>query len=1535
MKFLKIIIFSLLFLPILTYANQNQCSKDGYTIITINGMLTTPEGAVYNKKQIAKVVPEIFNKQKVYVDYVYNESHLLGFGDFIDAANQKLAEKFVFPTYDLEKMLKDLSQKVKTQKLLLVAHSQGNFYANDIYNSIVSKEGGVPRQSIAIYGIGTPTSYIAGGGRYILSSKDQIMNWVRLWGLLDVLPANVIIEGGEEGDDPRKHNLTTIYLKYEGDRIAKDIEYSLRSLSENNTQKENEPCMVEKKLSKAQKIMEVVYNVVDPIALFVKDSIKGIAEGFSILAKTDNRQLEKIISRLPASAGDVDLEKLMSQAEFQPRISSTETEKNPPKENKTNAPQEKTSPEKIDITKNQPNEQKIEEKKDENKEKIIQDTPQARSSGSSGSSGSGSSNNQSGGQEQEEGNSNPENNENEDSEEIEEPEIINPPAITLNGSGYIDLPQYSEYIELGAEAYDEKDGILDILTEGMIDTSILGIQEIHYIAENSSGITTRIIRVVNVIPVDTGGGGDEEYNPDLIVSTDLTLERGDYHYNNVIVQNNSTLKLKGDENCFSEFCGVRIVANNIFIEEGSRISGDEQGYSHGQGSLGPGNDDNNGASHGGRGGGENSPETYGFSLAPKSLGSGARGKRGGGAVWLEVGDKLINEGTISVNGGNHSSGGSMYVITKKLLGGGRFLADGGNSYSNSFYTSAGGGGRIAIYYEEDLFNGTVRSKGGDNCFDSCRQVGEDGTAGLFNSESNSLKVISSWKFEDYDYSFSFNKITLKNKSKTKIEDGIIVGAEQLILEDSSELIISGIKEVEMGEIFLTENSKIKMESGEGWLRANKIFLDDRSEITLSGVEHLITDELIVSNSSKLTVLPERKLYLNVNRLVTENGGMIEADAKGLLGGVGTPDHQVAGGMYGGARSDQQYLVYGSAVHPADFGSSGKSQFKRGGGVIHLKVNELINNGIISSSGGSNASGGSVLIEAENLSGSGIIKANGGSTYSTSVQYNPGGGGRVAVHYSENNYIGEIEAKGGCAYRDGVSHCEPNGTAGLIDKQNNKLYIDKYWEFRELDKSFFLNEISLNSGAKVGSEEGAGIEAEKITIDGRSVLTMSGGEIIAEEININNESILTTKPEKALKLKTYYLNIEEGSSIDASGKGYLVGPGTPEGNIYSGASYGGKGKGEGVKETYGSKTRPEDFGSGSGNYRGGGMVDIVVYGNINNNGYIKANGGDYQASGGSVYIETNNFYGSGKILARGSYGSPSFNGSMNGGGGRIAVIYSGEMASTLELDVSGGKKSGYQQGEEGTIYTHKPGDPYAPYPELFDYRLNGDHTRVYFDPKYDEPVLIELESINEVNWVSIQIKHKENPQIYKTFLAGKDCPAGSKYCFKNWDGSLSGKDKELILGEYQIFVKMRSSADPTKESVQELGCYIEVVGDEEGSAVAPEYSPMSMSFGGGLLFLEEAQEEETIEETEEEPKNYEEENKEDLVPEEIEDQEKEDAEVGEGQIQEGAKEREGEDEDIETGEEAQEGTREEAGQEEETEEAEVEKELEAQETEEEE
>ena len=59
---------------------------------------------------------------------------------------QKIFDNETIQDYDLIEMLKSASEKVKTQKLLLVAHSQGNFYANSFYDTVAEKQGGVPRE---------------------------------------------------------------------------------------------------------------------------------------------------------------------------------------------------------------------------------------------------------------------------------------------------------------------------------------------------------------------------------------------------------------------------------------------------------------------------------------------------------------------------------------------------------------------------------------------------------------------------------------------------------------------------------------------------------------------------------------------------------------------------------------------------------------------------------------------------------------------------------------------------------------------------------------------------------------------------------------------------------------------------------------------------------------------------------------------------------------------------------------------------------------------------------------------------------------------------------------------------------------------------------------------------------------------------------------------------------------------------------------------------------------------------------------------
>ena len=177
-------------------------------------------------------------------------------------------------------MLTDISQKLKTQKVLFVAHSQGNFYANDIYNKIASKEGGIPKKSLGIYGIGSPASFVSGGGKYITSSNDEIINLIRKTGwFLDILKSNVDIESPINQDNLRGHSLSKVYLKYEGNRIASEIEASISKLQNNEIQNPHEPCVSTPKLTTIHKLKGIFYKIADPTAIVLRDGVAGAYKG--------------------------------------------------------------------------------------------------------------------------------------------------------------------------------------------------------------------------------------------------------------------------------------------------------------------------------------------------------------------------------------------------------------------------------------------------------------------------------------------------------------------------------------------------------------------------------------------------------------------------------------------------------------------------------------------------------------------------------------------------------------------------------------------------------------------------------------------------------------------------------------------------------------------------------------------------------------------------------------------------------------------------------------------------------------------------------------------------------------------------------------------------------------------------------------------------------------------------------------------------------------------------------------------------------
>ncbi len=198
---------------------------------------------------------------------------------------------------------------------------------------------------------------------------------------------------------------------------------------------------------------------------------------------------------------------------------------------------------------------------------------------------------------------------------------------------------------------------------------------------------------------------------------------------------------------------VNITAQNLTIEEGAKIDATGKGYpggninSTGQGPGGGGycsaGGDGCGGGYGGYGGRSygcscgGSP--YGSLTQPTSFGSGGggssenRGGYGGGAIFINISDTLIVNGSIIANGetppgggyggAGGGSGGSIWIITKNFIGKGTISAKGGDRGSGSYNEGGGGsGGRIAIYYVNNNFSGVFSVDGG-----SGYERGERGT----------------------------------------------------------------------------------------------------------------------------------------------------------------------------------------------------------------------------------------------------------------------------------------------------------------------------------------------------------------------------------------------------------------------------------------------------------------------------------------------------------------------------------------------------------------------------------------------------------------------------------------------------------------------------------------------------------------------------------------------------------------------------------------------------------------------------------------
>ncbi len=284
------------------FAFAQDCSRNGYTISTINGIFTKESDAIKNKDDLIRFLPDSYNGENIIVNYLYNPTHGGGLGDIFDYVKQGFFDQK--SDYDLTEILQDASSKITTQKLLLVAHSQGNFYANNFYDKVAGIEGGVPVESIGVYGIASPANHVAGGGKYLTSDTDTVIGKVRETLKREVLPSNAHI-GLQVNDEKNGHSFSDIYLKYESARIVSDIKKSLDKLQNNNIQIENMPCINPPEITLGHKIQKGILVAIDPFASATTYVLGGVYNAASVVRDTGSNAIAWIYNTSKSIASSV------------------------------------------------------------------------------------------------------------------------------------------------------------------------------------------------------------------------------------------------------------------------------------------------------------------------------------------------------------------------------------------------------------------------------------------------------------------------------------------------------------------------------------------------------------------------------------------------------------------------------------------------------------------------------------------------------------------------------------------------------------------------------------------------------------------------------------------------------------------------------------------------------------------------------------------------------------------------------------------------------------------------------------------------------------------------------------------------------------------------------------------------------------------------------------------------------------------------------------------------------------------------------
>ena len=285
---------------------------------------------------------------------------------------------------------------------------------------------------------------------------------------------------------------------------------------------------------------------------------------------------------------------------------------------------------------------------------------------------------------------------------------------------------------------------------------------------------------------------------------------------------------------------------------------------------------------------------------------------------------------------------------------------------------------------------------------------------------------------------------------------------------------------------------------------------------------------------------EDKSTMIVSKLTVRSGGSIIANPGNFPNPAGTVGN--SGGTYGGhggpsGGSANPGSIYGDLRKPLDYGSNGGGDHGKAGGVVNMRVGELILDGLVDASGGSAprgsgaGSGGSIYVTANTLTGQGTFRVHGGTCSGGSG--GGGGGGRMAiVTKSSNRFQGIYDAAGGSGPSTGAA-----GTVFLRQQQDNYdtviisssgalpsvlPSVPTNYNFDEL-RLFSSGTLSVTSKLRV---------AKLVTDNTGSITVESTGKMFVTDISEVNKKLLCK------------VQVKAGGYMSILGQVVFSGPGSP-------------------------------------------------------------------------------------------------------------------------------------------------------------------------------------------------------------------------------------------------------------------------------------------------------------------------------------------------------------------------------------------------------